>query len=209
MKRFLITLSFIFLAALPLLSSYFLTAKTESKYFDAANSTYSIDCVKNLGLKSSYPITLSEGEWQSRPQPDSDLKGVSVWISDYFVADLVRESPGEEIVIEFHCYNGNGASSSSFEVQVFNGENGQRIGSILTEFIEYLYPLPSLGQIAVKSRHWQKGDQNCCPSSYMITRWKWEAQDWKEVSTEIWKKQETSKGEEMPSRSKVKPKLSI
>jgi len=190
-------------------ASDLLTAKSESKYFDVANSTYSIDCVKNLGLKNTSPITLSDGEWQSKPQLDSDLTGVYVWISEYFVADLVKESPGEEVVVEFHCYNGNGATSSSFEVQVFNGENGQRVGSILREFIEYLHPFPSLGQIAVKSRHWQKGDQNCCPSSFMITTWKWEAIDWKKVSTEIWEKQETTKSREKRSRSLLEPEFSI
>ena len=151
----------------------------ESEYFDVGNATYSIDCVSDFGFENKLPITFREGEWKSENQADSDGLRARVWISEFFITELVKGSPGNEVIAEFHCHDG--ASYSSSEVQVFDGKSGKQLGSGLTESIEYLNAYETGGEIGVKSREWRKGDLQCCPSSYVVTAWRWESNDWEKV----------------------------
>jgi len=200
MKRFVTILTFFGLLAIPLLVKELITGDKNAESFDVLNSAYSVGCLKDFGYAHEPLIEFSDGEWESQGRLDSELFVPRVWISEYFIADLVKESPGKEVIAEFHC--NDGSTSSSFEVQVYNSQNGVRLGSILTEFIEYLYPFPSIGQIAVKSRQWRQGDAHCCPSSYAITSYRWKKEDWTEVSKEIWEKEKArSSKKNEPSRS--------
>lgn len=199
MKRFVTILTFFGLLVIPLLVKELVTEDKNAESFDVLNSVYSVDCLKDFGYTHEPLIQLSDGEWESQGRLDSELFVPRVGISEYFIADLVTESPGKEVIVEFHC--NDGATSSSFEVQVFNSKSGLRLGSILTEFIEYLHPFPSSGQIAVKSRQWRHGDANCCPSSYVITSYRWKKEDWSVISEEIWQKENTKSSQKTdPSR---------
>ena len=188
MKRFFTILTFLCLVSIPLLAKELIAEDKNGRSFDVLNSAYSVGCLKDFGYAHEPIIEFSDGEWESQGRLDSEIFVPRVWISEYFIADLVKESPGKEVIAEFHC--NDGGETSSFEVQVFNGETGDRLGSILTEFIEYLHPFPSAGQIALKTREWRGNDPNCCHSSFSIVAWKWGGSDWMKVSTEIWEKHE-------------------
>lgn len=188
MKRTLVSLCFCCLAAVPLLASNLLLKRGESEYLDVINSSYSVECAKGLGYGNDSLISFTDGEWQSKPKADSEPITANVWISDYFFADLIKEMPGKEAIVQFHC--NDGGTGSSFEVQVINGQTGERVGEILSEFFEYLRPVANGAQIALKTRKWQAEDQYCCPSAYEVTAWEWRYGGWRKVSTENWKKEE-------------------
>ena len=200
MSRYLVTFFFCCLAALPLTISELLDRQKNFRDFDLLNATYSVECLEKFGFNSKFSLKLSDGEWKSQARPDSESNHSHVWISEFFSADIVPDSPGEELIVQFYCNDGD--NGSSFEVQIFDAANHEMIGAPLKELIEYIRPFPSHGEIGLKERVWADIDPHCCPSRYTITKWKWSNEKWNKVSIESWARENNLQNtEEKPPTS--------